>query len=613
MKRILINLALCVSICMVSAVSVTAQDISKRDLDMFSNEQLTSVKKNAAKSLKKMESPYLKDVAEQMVAGTYQTKERLRSYECYLSPLVLAKHQKTSPYSQYENPTGIYFQDKDTAVIWVGKTNGAELSLIVQDWGKNESEKRNKKMQYPLKPGYNVIPIETKGNSYIGYFSDMDPSDQKVDIHILSGKVNGFFNLATDDDTRWNYLLDNAVSPVMDIMGKQVQLAYAVESLKREAYGRGVELVSLYDALISQQHQIMGLEKYGRVPKNHMLGRVIWEGFMHADGLGAAFHDSTMKDLANPDKLRVNSWGVAHEFGHVNQVRPNMKWVGTTEVTNNIYSVWSQYIYNKSMPKLERENLKDYDGKKIGGRITAYMESAFVHRQPWLTQAGNDRWDRQRPRDWGGDHFVKLVPFWQLQLYFAVAGDGNDWGNKDFYGDIFIQSIDDKAPSDMPDSYYQLAFIKRACDVTKLDLTDFFEQSGMLIPIDLWVDDYTCAQMTITEANIKETKEYAAKYNKPITPVLHYLTANSVDVYKNMLPLKGEKGKGFTKEEQKIVVNNANWQNAVAFETYAGDKLIKVAFVGAGSLDASQTIVHTPDGATSVKAVGCDGTRIDVI
>ncbi|MEG1650079.1 MAG: M60 family metallopeptidase, partial [Rikenellaceae bacterium] len=434
-----------------------------------------------------------------------------------------------------------------------------------------------------------------------------------VNIHIMGGKVNGFFDLSKDDNLRWNSLLDNAVSPVMDIVGKHTQLAYSVESLKREAYGKGVELVNLYDSLITQQHQIMGLVKYNRVQKNHMFGRVIWNGFMYADGIGAAFNDSTMKDIANPDKLRVNSWGVAHEFGHVNQVRPDMKWVGTTEVTNNIYSVWSQYTFNKEMPKLERENLKDYDGKKIGGRITAYMESAFVHRQPWLTQAGNDRWDRQRPRDWGGDHFVKLVPFWQLQLYFAVAGDGNSWGNKDFYGDIFIQAIDNKVPSSQPDSYYQLSFIKRACDVAKLDLTDFFVQSGMLVPIDLWVDDYTCAQMTIKDEDIKAVKEYASKYKKPITPVLQYITANSVEIYKRMLPLKGQKGEGFTKEAERIVINNSDWANAVAFETYAGDKLIKVAFVGAGSIDASHTIVQTPAAATTVKAVGVDGRRLDVI
>lgn len=592
--------------------TLVAQNLPQKDVSLFKDNRLTALKSGiSAADIEKMESPALKAVAGEMLSGRYTSAERLKSYECYLAPQVLARQLKTSLYSQYENPTGIYFDDKDTAIIWVGDTKGVAIQLLVNYWG--ESKEYIWENIYQLDEGYNVIPIESKGNSYIRYYSKSEPSNHKIDVHILTGKVNGVFNIATDDNKRWNKLLDNAVSPVMDIVGKQTQLIYSISSLKKEAYGKGVELVNLYDSLITQQHRLMGLVKYNRVPKNHMLGRVIWNGFMHADELGAAFHDNTMEYLANPDRLRTNSWGVAHEFGHVNQVRPVMCWAGTTEVTNNIYSVWAQYTYNKDMPKLEREKVRDYDGDKLGGRITAYMESAFVHHQPWLTQAGNDRWKRKSARDWGGDHFVKLVPFWQLQLYFVVAGDGQKWEQKDFYGDIFIQAIDEKGTEDKPDSFYQLAFIKRACDVAKLDLTDFFEQSGMLIPVDLWVDDYTCAQMTITEKDIKEVKTYASKYAKPVTPVLHYLTANSVEAYKKMLPLEGAKGKGFVQEDKKIVVNNDAWKNAVAFESYAGDRLVKVAFVGAGSIDASTTTVHMPQGTTSVKAVGSDGTRKEVI
>lgn len=580
------------------------------DASLFSNPNLSVLKKNATQAdIDKIESLVLREAASQLLAGDYPLKERMKSYECYLSPQVLAKQLKTSPYSQFENPTGIYFNDGDKAILWVGATKGADIELRVTNWG----DEHYKDKKYPLKEGYNFIDIENKGNSYISYFSDDKVSKHKIPVHILGGQVNGVFELGKDDNKRWAELLNNATSPVLDIVGKQTHLAYSVASLKNEAPNEGVELIQLYDSIINIQHQTMGLVKYKRVPKNHMFGRVIWKGFMHADGTGAAFHDNTMKDIANVAKLRKNSWGVAHEFGHVNQVRPNMKWVGTTEVTNNIYSVWTQYIYNPDAPKLEREKLRDYDGAKIGGRITAYMESAFVHRQPWLTQAGNDRWDRERPRDWGGDHFVKLVPLWQLQLYFAMAGDGNSWGNKDFYGDVFIKAIDAPVQESRQDSYYQLEFIKRACDAAKLDLTDFFEQSGMLYPIDLWVDDYTCAQMTITEDDIEKVKAYASKYKKPSTPVLHYITANSVDVYRKKSPLQGVSGNGFTKEEEQLVVDNGVWENAVAFETYTGDELVKVAFVGAGSDDAKTTIVHTPEGTTSVKAVGWDGMRKEVL
>lgn len=305
--------------------------------------------------------------------------------------------------------------------------------------------------------------------------------------------------------------------------------------------------------------------------------------------------------------------GVAHEFGHVNQVHPNMKWVGTTEVTNNIYSVWTQYLYNTSEPKLEREKLKDYDEPKIGGRITSYMESAFVHGQQWLTQAGPDRWERERPRDWGGDHFVKLVPLWQLQLYFAKVGEGFAWGNKNFYSDIFIKAIDDTVENAVQDSYYQLQFVKNAYDVAKLDLTDFFEKSGILAPIDLIVDDYTVGRMKITRDDINKVKSHAVKYPKPNTPMLHYLTANSIHIYRKQESVSGTKNIGYQKEKNKIIIDNEKWLNAVAFETYKNDVLIKVAFRGAGSEDISTTTVHLPTGYTTVKAVGWDGQRIDVL
>ena len=603
MKRISLFIAVlfCVTI-------VRSQEV---EVSLFSKENLTALKKGVGlKKIEKIKSPAIKETAILLHNNQYPLDDRFKSYEAYLSPFTLAKQLKTSPYSQFENPTGIYFEKGDEAVLWVGDTNGFKIELRVTNWGdENFTDKK-----YPLKEGYNRLTIEEKGNSYISYFSEAGETNHKIDVHILGGRVNGVFDVEKDDNNRWDSLLANAASPVLDILGKKVQLAYPVESLVRESPGQGFELIQLYDSIITFQHQIMGLVKYNREPKNHIFGRVIWKGFMHADGIGAAFHDNTMKEVANVGKLRKSSWGVAHEFGHVNQVRPGMKWTGTTEVTNNIYSVWTQYLFNPDAPKLEREKLRDYDGPKIGGRITAYMESAFVHNQPWLTQAGNDRWDRERPRDWGGDHFVKLVPLWQLQLYFAVAGENNSWGNPDFYGDVFIRAVD--APASEKEeqaSYYQLEFIKNACDAAQLDLTDFFEMSRMLYPIDLWVDDYTCSQMTITEADISNVKQYASKYKKPETPVLHYITANSVDIYRNKSTLSGNSGNGFVKEEDKIVVDNELWENAVAFETYADEKLVKVAFVGAGSDDLKTTVVHLPQGATSVKAVGWDGERIEVL
>lgn len=556
--------------------------------------------------LEKVTEPMVAELLTEMLDNTYPAEFRVQEFRSYWHPDSLARKLKTSPYSQFENPTGIYFTEGDTAIVIMDRLGREEeIQLRITNFGQVGGHSF-----YRLRPGFNFIVPENSGTGYVQYFvANEEEPVRTVKVHFLGGRVNGYFDVRRHTNSDWERLLANASAETMDIVGRRVQLAYSVQSLKTNCPHDGVKLVALYDSLIAIQHEIMGLNKYQQVPDNHIFGRVIWQGFMHADGMGAAFHDNTMKDVADPERIPTHLWGIAHEFGHVNQVRPWMKWVGTTEVTNNIYSIWSQYLFDADNPKLEREVLKDYDGRIAGGRITSYMESAFVHGQEWLTQAGPDRWDRFRPRDWGGDHFVKLVPFWQLQLYFKVAGEGNSWYQPDFYADIFIKAIE---RTDWPanDAEAQLAFIKTACDVTRTDLTDFFAFSGMLRPINKWVDDYTCAQMTITQADIDALKTYASQYKKPTTPVLHYITANSLAAYRQKLSVKGVQNKGVTKNEDgSLLIDHVIWQNVVAFETYAGEKLVKIAFVGAGSSDNKTTLVRFPQGATRIDAVSWDGKR----
>ncbi|WP_099367563.1 M60 family metallopeptidase [Sphingobacterium sp. 1.A.4] len=583
---------------------------SENDLSFFNKKNLTTLARKAnQQAIQEIQHPVLREVANQIKNGKYPLAERFKTYESFFDPKILAKELKTSPYSQFENPTGIYFSANEEVLVWVEENENQKLNLLVTNW----DDEHFRMHSYPLKAGLNKFQVKDKGNSYIQHFYDEGKPFKKLKIHILSGKINGVFDARKDDNNKYQKMLSSAYGPVIDLVGKKVHLAYSKESLKKGTPENGKGLVALYDSIIRIQHEIMGLVKYKKEPKNHMFGRVIWKGFMHADGLGAAFHDNTMKDLANINRLRKNSWGVAHEFGHVNQVRPNMKWTGTTEVTNNIYSVWTQYLYNSHSPKLEHEKLKDYDEPKIGGRITAYMESAFVHNQPWLTQAGPDRWDRERKRDWGGDHFVKLVPLWQLQLYFHEVGAGKKWGNKDFYGDIFYKAIQEPVSDQESESYYQLQFVKNACKMSGLDLTDFFKKSGILAPIDLIVDDYTVGRMKITEADIKEVEKYASQFPKPSSPVIHYLTANSINIFKDQEELKGNINEGFSKEKDRLIIDNLAWPGAVAFETYQGDKLVKVAFRGAGFTNNQHTIVHLPIGSTKVKAIGWNGEKIDVI
>lgn len=573
------------------------KDFGGSDAAMFRDVFFTELRPGAtAARVAAMSNPVLRDVATALMAKEFDVAARRRAYEAYEPVEILAKRLKTGAYSQFENPTGIYFNTGDQAVLNVSGLGKNAAKLRVANFGREGSDQ-----SYPLRDGLNVIPLKNSGLAYLSYYVPDFEKAPKLEISVLTGKVNGVFNAVTSTNDDWKKLLAGAVSEMIDIVGKQVQLIYPVEELRKACPDRGRELVALYDGIIRDQHEIMGLVKYKRVPKNHILGRGIWKGYMHADGIGAAFIDSAMPNIANPDKIPANGWGIAHEFGHVDQTRPGMRWVSTTEVTNNIYSAVSNYRLNPTDMRIEHEKINGGDGNVIGGRFNAYLNSALVAKEQWLCQRGPDKMEGYEN---GGDHFVKLAPLWQLQLFFAIAGHGN----ADFYADIF-EKVRNTDESHLSNGELQLNFMRNTCDALKLDLTSFFTLVGMLKPIDKDMDDYTRAQLTITQTQCDDLVRYATRYKKPDSPVIFYISANSVDAYKNRASIQGRADQGISGDGTTRTIDHAVWKNVAAYETYRGAELVKIAMSGTGSPNNSTTLVQYPVGSTRIEAVSWDGKR----
>ena len=525
---------------------------------------------------------------------------RVQYYEAYPPLKETAQRLKISNYNSFENPTGIYFEPGDEVVLTVGDTQGQQLALRVHSF---EGEKSDH--TYPLQPGENRLAIKNKGLGYINFFTSDWAKVAPVRIRIDGGKVNGYFDKKQYTDKEWKQLLEQAVCNILDIKGEYVNLAYRVSSLKKYCPEKGWELINYYDRIIDIQHEMMGLKKYNLRPKNHMFAREVQSG-LYADGYGAAFAYDCMNKLASVENIHKGVWALAHEFGHVNQIRPGLKWVSTTEVTNNIFSVWTRYLLEPDYQNLEQERVNDGDNNRVlGGRFNSYLNYGIVKGEQWLCQRGQDK---MKGYENGGDHFVKLCPLWQLQLYYAVAGHGNYWGKPDWFADMaeIVRNTDERG---MDNGQLQLNFMRNMCDLVKEDLTDFFIKAGMLKPIDKDMDDYSRAQLTITKKQCKELVKYAFRYPKPATPVLYYLTANSVKAYQRRLPVEGVYNGGLTFKEGTCTVSHDYWQNVTVFETYKGKELTHVAMVGTDSPDRSTTLVRFPEGSTRIEAVAWDGTR----
>ena len=537
---------------------------------------------------------------------------RTREYRAYRPLRELARELKVSEYDHYENPTGIYVAKPGKLTVTVKNMQGMtsrELALIVRsfDYG-DEWEER-----YPLHKGKNVLEVDHAGLTYVDYRTPDYKTAKPVQISIKGGEYNGFFDKAKDSDEDWTALLKNAKSQFVDLVGDYVHLTYKVSILEKTCPEKGWELIDAYDQLIGLQYDLMGLVKYDRVPVNHMFARHVAGGYF-ADGYGAAFDNGSIADPATAKTEDV--WGIAHEFGHVNQIRPGLKWVSTTELTNNVYSICSRYVYFPEYMNLEMERLPDCEGHNIcGGRYSSFLNFAIRDKAHWLTQRGPDDQRIYEP-GMSRDHFVKLIPIWQMLLYYRYM-DTAPWYKPDWYADI-AETVR-TWPREMdraPHGVLNCEFMKNAMKYTGQDLSDFFEAIGMLAPLDEEaMNDYSCAPFKIDAQMIADVKAFGAQFPKPATPVLYYLSYYSKEAFEKMLPVEGEYGKGAEFDGKETVkVDHDVWKNVAVFEAYEGDTLRYISMKCLGNegrkdLERRYTYAIYPEGCTRLEAVGADGKR----
>jgi len=480
----------------------TGMEALKADMAFFTDASCSRLKATVRpKDLARFKSNLLKTVAAGLLNGTYDRTYRAAGYQAYPSPRQLGRTLKLgSGFSRYENITGMYLEAGEN-VVFMGDTGGKKLSLLIPDWMRKPAEgvKPAKdpngwglhKQRIAIEEGPNIVRVKKSGNVYVSYFDDHAEKAPHVSVHFPTGKVNGFFDVSKHTNADWDRLLDGSVSPVLDARGKHIQVAYPVKWFNVYTRGKGVELINNYDAMLHHHYTLMGLVKYKRVPRNRILARVNHNFYMFRDGDGVAYlgNKGTMRMVADPNVVIVGDpcWGFCHEVGHVLQMRPQMTWGGMTEVSNNIFSL--------------------YTGGKMGNNSRLKRQRNYASARKSIIEA--------RPRRSFlavRNVFDRLVPFWQLHLYFSRNG------RPDFYADVMEQMRRRPDAGRGDDSIRnQFEFVKICCDVARLDLTDFFDKWGFFWVGTITVNDYRKYHFKITQKMVDDTRSYVAgkKYRKP--------------------------------------------------------------------------------------------------
>lgn len=588
---------------------------------------------------------YFRQLGLTLLNGGYtdwQRRFRIGTFECYETVSTLAARMKTSGYNPYENPTGIYFSKGKTVVLFVeGMADGLPVTLNVHDFSDITG---GSDASYPLKNGINVITPTVQGNGYIQYYAAPEAvaTAPDVKIHFAMADVNGYFDLErgdTNDD--WKYLLANACSKIIDLRTPRMQVAFTTEHFRQQCPENAVELAQILESVVRREREIMGLIRYNEEPKNRQFARITGGG-MFADGIGAGASDPTSWMI--PDAARFGWWGLAHELGHVNQVRPSFKWTGLGEVTNNVYSAWVEFAESKSADRrLESENLGVFNSnaeelyRGPGGRFNCYLQQNVCEDAMWQFANGDDYHGQQATdytvpdededgnvipgKEFTGprrnfDHFVKLPPLWQLQLYGTQAGFAPDLYAKVLKGLREASDLNENN-EEMTNGQQQIRFIRTVCDSTKLNFLPFFEKAGMFQPIKRIIEDYTPGLLNISQKMIDELKQYVAEAGYPLPEgEVNYISGLNWKMYKDRAAMvTGQVGEGCTSHGTYVTVQNSVWQNAVAFETYdAEGKMIAISMYGLGhSADINNitaTDVIYPAGAVEIKAVSWDGQRV---
>ena len=611
-------------------------DTKSQAFEQYFEDDLYTVLKPGVTSSNGIVDADVKALVDNLLADAAGYKKfRVGEYEAYMTTSTLRNNLKiSSQYNNYENPTGIYLKEGESCIVVAsGITEEYGVGLKIKNWYLSESSSA-----YSLRNGLNVITATTEGNVFVNYYTDDFEKAPNVQVHFVNAPVQGYWDQETMTNDDWKQMLKGRASDDHTIIitrSRHAQLAYPVSAWLQHCPTNVDSVMTLYQQTQWALRDILGLEKFGRQVKNRQLFYATDYGFMAAGGEGAYCHYGSLGSIMTPDAKNFDFWGVGHEWGHNNQVTAGFKWPGCGETTNNISASWAQLHFsgNKNWMRLEDEvsGVNEYKNTR-GGRMQTYFEEGIRKGVAWQLQDGPD-YNGTVPAektvtgyDADGkslgtvtttsrnyDHFVKLVPFWQLNLWGTMAGKSPD---------IIPMVIEEIRKDANYTSKYntsgklQVNWMKLACDCSGLNLLPFFEKTGMLKPINAYIEDYTPGWLVISTAMIDALKEHVRTMGYP-TPneEINYINAHNYHIYRDKLALEVPSEYGYGCKDMgngTVRVEHAKVKNAVAFETYdAYGNLTHITMYGLAATYNTHTdtkVLFTGESAYIV-AVGYDGTR----
>ncbi|MBR1469183.1 MAG: M60 family metallopeptidase, partial [Prevotella sp.] len=533
----------------------------------------------------------VRNVAKSMLAGTYSTEFRIGEFSA-VRPLGELRNElrNSHSYCDHENPTGINFSEGETVLVAVEGISSSPVSLVVRNFGPTVFASSS----YPLSNGVNVIKCNNKGNGYISYYTSNWKEASKVKIHFIGASEQGYFSPKYKGHTNadWKRLLAKAKGDCFDLHGEFIDCVFPVSAYKSNCPNDGEWLMAAYDSVVSIERELMGVYKYKHEVPNRQCAITVAQsaGLYHASNDGFCVPVNALRDPTS--RQYYDFWGAAHELGHNNQTW-GFKWVGLTEVTNNVMSAYVEH-------KLRTDGWHRLENEANRFRCYKYTDEGIRQGKPWLPSVS-------------GDVFVTLVPLWQLLVYTRIAGI-----QPDAYPDMYEKMRTMASQIDqMNNGQQQVNFMRQWCHITKTNYLEFFKTCGMFQAINQEVGDYSTTQHTITQAMLNTLQREIENAGYPEAPAaLHFIDVYNYPIFRDKKALvPNTVGKGCTLSGSNVRIQHSQWQNVVGFETYdASGKLLHITNYGRGEGGTTANYTNcewkTSEKPAYIMAVGYDGTKV---
>lgn len=536
----------------------------------------------------------------------WEKEFRIREYCPYSSADEWADKLMTRKYGDLDNPTGIYVNEGDEVVVLVGDTHGQSISIqnIGEETSKGYAQTSVNGDIYPLKEGVNKLTAKQTGMLFVMYNTNIqNPDAQPIKIHIPlgGGKVCGFFSLKEHQtNEKYKELIDKADYKYFCVIGNAIILYFHHKQLKAAVPYDILSSIELWDNMIQWQQELMGIEDvHPKQMNNHIFAISPEGGYMWASEGRIGFVYTVLGDILRKSYLMAsrNSWGPAHEIGHVHQGAIN--WASTTESSNNLFSNYTIYKFGQNCSRGTELAVPEYAANV---KKATLVFRRCVENKAWC-DFGTDYQ--------GEDPEMHARMNWQLWNYYHRCGY-----NPQFFPTLFKLMRENRVSTQDPGEN-QMMYARMACRAANENLTDFFERWGFFVPISMKVNQYATYNYIVTDAMIKETKEFMKQFPAP-KHAFYYLEDRK----------KGDPGLDTTPpdvgyftqfaEDMKITkqitytisghqVNVQNGEQAVAFEIKENDNL--KYFGTSFQFEIPKTI--SPD-RVKLYAVQADGVRIEM-